>query len=879
MKRFPAKAILALALAVVLVLGLGATAFAATTVLSNQNLKVNGVAVDCEKYNIDGRNYFKLRDLAALLDGTNSQFNVDYDAAKKQMIITTGVPYTTREGNELKLGEDKSATAVPSVQAVVIDGEVCEDLTAYNIGGFNFFQLRELGQALGFYVHYDKATRTALVDEAEEDEDFTTGDASLDNPRNQDGIGETEVLVVSFGTSFNDSRVATIGAIEAAMEKAFPGYSVRRGFTANIIIDHVYRRDDEKIDDITEALDRAVANGVKNLLVQPTHLMNGYEYTDVQDELKKYEDKFDTIVLGAPILTTDEDYDVVIKAITEGTRQYLDGETAICFMGHGTENASNHVYADMQAKLAAKGYKDYFIGTVEAEPTFQEVVDAVKAAGYKKVILEPLMIVAGDHANNDMADPEDEESWYSLFVAAGIQPTVVLRGLGEFTEIQDLLVEHLKEAAAEAMDEDYNTGDASLDDPRNADGIGAKELLVVSFGTSFNDSRVATIGAIEKAMERAFPEYSVRRGFTANIIIDHVARRDGEIIDDLEEALDRAVNNGVKELLVQPTHLMNGYEYTDVLDALKKYADKFDSVRIGAPILTTDEDYDVVIKAITEGTKQYLDGETAICFMGHGTENASNHVYADMQAKLAAKGYKDYFIGTVEAEPTFQEVVDAVKAAGYKKVILEPLMIVAGDHANNDMADPEDEESWYSLFVAAGIQPTVVLRGLGEFTEIQDLLVAHAKAATELKAEGPTRDTAGSSDTIARKEVEEDGMTPVTADMLKDGTYEVSVDSSSSMFKVRDAKITVADGKITASFSLSKSYTWFFLGATEEIAAADSKAFLKGAANEEGSWDYSVVIEALDKGIVCSAYSKNKDQWYPELILFRADSLPAGALK
>ena len=186
MKRFPAKAILALALAVVLVLGLGATAFAATTVLSNQNLKVNGVAVDCEKYNIDGRNYFKLRDLAALLNGTNSQFNVDYDSAKKQMIITTGVPYTTTQGDELKLGEDKSATAAPSVQAVVIDGEVRDDLTAYNIGGFNFFQLRELGQALGFYVHYDQATRTALVDEAEEDEDFTTGDASLDNPRNQE---------------------------------------------------------------------------------------------------------------------------------------------------------------------------------------------------------------------------------------------------------------------------------------------------------------------------------------------------------------------------------------------------------------------------------------------------------------------------------------------------------------------------------------------------------------------------------------------------------------------------------------------------------------------------------------------------------------------
>ena len=888
MRRFSSKAVLALALILTLLVSLCVPAFAEgddtliapakpKVVVSNQSLKVNGEAADCEKYNVNDNNFFKLRDLAMLLNGTTSQFNVDFDGEKREVYITTGEAYTP-DGSELQTGEDKSATCVTSTWKVLIDGEET-DILAYNIGGNNYFKLRDLGKTVHFYVHYDEATRTMLVDEQDEDEAWDTGDASKDNPRNADGIGETEVLVVSFGTSFNDSRVATIGAIEAAMEKAFPGYSVRRGFTANIIIDHVYTRDDEKIDDITEALDRAVANGVKNLLVQPTHLMNGYEYTDVQDELKKYEDKFETIVLGAPILTTDADYEVVMKAITADTAQFLDGETAVCFMGHGTENASNHVYADMQAKLTAAGYKDYFIGTVEAEPTFQDVVDAVKAAGYKKVVLEPLMIVAGDHANNDMADPEDPESWYSLFAAAGIEPTVRLKGLGEFPEIQDLLVEHLKEAASEALDEDYGTGDASKDNPRNQDGIGEKELLVVSFGTSFNDSRVATIGAIEAAMEKAFPEYDVRRGFTANIIIDHVARRDGEIIDDLTEALDRAVANGVKELVVQPTHLMNGYEYTDVVDELKKYEGKFDAIAIGEPILTTERDYTTVINAITADTAQYLDGETAICFMGHGTENASNHVYADMQAKLTAAGYKDYFIGTVEAEPTFQEVVDAVKAAGYKKVVLEPLMIVAGDHANNDMADPEDEESWYSLFVAAGIEPTVRLKGLGEFPEIQELLVAHAKAAmASIATAGPTRDVAGSSETIGRKSVEEEGMTPITAAQLKAGTYDVTVTSSSSMFKVRNAKITVADGKITATFDLSKSYTWFFMGATEEIAAADEAAFLKGEAAEDGMWSYTVEIEALDEGIVCSAYSKNKDQWYPEMILFRADSLPEGAL-
>ncbi len=238
-----------------LLLSLGAPAFAATTVLSTQNLTVNGKAIDCEKYNIDGYNYFKLRDLAELLDGTESQFDVDYDAEANKMVVTTGVPYTHKSGSELETGIDNSATAVPTLQTLEIDGEIVEGLTAYNIGDVNFFQLRELGKAVHFYVHYDEATSTMLVEEQEEDEDWETGDASKDKPRNEDGIGKTEVLVVSFGTSFNDSRRLTIGAIEDAMEKAFPGYSVRRGFTANIVIDHIHRRDDVKIDDVTEALD------------------------------------------------------------------------------------------------------------------------------------------------------------------------------------------------------------------------------------------------------------------------------------------------------------------------------------------------------------------------------------------------------------------------------------------------------------------------------------------------------------------------------------------------------------------------------------------------------------------------------------------------
>ena len=876
MKRFSAKAVMSLVLIVMLLASLCVPAFAATTVLSTQALVVNETPVDCEKYNIDGNNYFKLRDLAELLNGTTSQFDVDYDEATKTMVVTTGAPYTHKNGTELKTGADNSASAVVSAQTLQIDGETVSGLSVYNIGGNNYFKLRELGKVVHFYVHYDEATRTMLVDEQDEDEDWDTGDASLDDPRNADGIGETEVLILSFGTSFNDSRVKTIGAIEKAMEEAFPGYSVRRGFTANIVINHIAKRDDEWIDDVDAALDRAVANGVKNLLVQPTHLMAGFEYDDVVAAVKKYEDKFENVVIGKQILDTDADFEVVVKAITEATAaQAKEADTAICFMGHGTEHASNAVYAKMQTKLTEAGYKNYFIGTVEAEPSLQDVVDAVKAAGYKKVYLEPLMIVAGDHANNDMADPEDEESWVSLFKAAGIEATPILRGLGELPAIQDLLVEHLKTAAAEALDEDYDTGDASKDNPRNQDGIGEKELLVVSFGTSFNDNRVATIGAIENAMEKAFPEYSVRRGFTANIIINHVLRRDGEKIDDLEEALDRAVANGVKELLVVPTHLMDGFEYNDILDSLKKYEGKFDSLTVSKPILTTDADYDTVIKAITSATAaQAAEPGTAICFMGHGTEAASNHVYADMQTKLTEAGYKNYFVGTVEAEPTLQEVVDAVKAAGYTKVYLEPLMIVAGDHANNDMADPEDEESWVSLFKAAGIEATPILKGLGSFPEIQNLLVEHAKAAlAEAPAAkaGPTRKLAETAD----KSVAKEGATPITADKLNDGEYDITVNTGATMFKVTGAKLIVKDGKMTAKVTLSgDGYAYMFIGEKEKIATAADSEFIPVTEKT-----FEMPVEALDQVIPCAAYSKNRDAWYPRNILFDAATLPAGALK
>ena len=287
----------------------------------------------------------------------------------------------------------------------------------------------------------------AEQDAEEEEENYETGDASLDDPRNEDQIGDQELLVVSFGTSYNDSRRLTIGGIESRLEKDFPEWSVRRGFTSQIIIDHVLRRDGEKIDNVTEALDRAIDNGVKTLLVQPTHLMHGFEFTDLVEELAEYADAFDRIIVGEPLLSSEEDFSAVADIITDATKEYDDGKTAICFMGHGTEAESNEIYARMQNVLEDKGFENYFVGTVEAEPSVEDVLEAVQQGGYERVVLRPLMIVAGDHANNDMAGDE-EDSWKSIFEAAGYEVVCVVEGLGQLEGVQEIFSRHVQDALA-----------------------------------------------------------------------------------------------------------------------------------------------------------------------------------------------------------------------------------------------------------------------------------------------------------------------------------------------------------------------------------------------------------------------------------------------
>ena len=337
------------------------------------------------------------------------------------------------------------------------------------------------------------------------------------------------------------------------------------------------------------------------------------------------------------------------------------------------------------------------------------------------------------------------------------------------TDAQKELVEG-EEASPEYFGRD--TGDASKDDPRNQDEIGENELLVVSFGTSFNDSRAQDIKGIEDALAKAYPDWSVRRAFTAQIIINHVEARDDEAIDNMTQALDRAVDNGVKNLVVQPTHLMHGAEYDEMVEAIDQYKDKFESVAIAEPMLgevgddatVINDDKKAVAQAITDeackeagydSMEAAAEDGTAFVFMGHGTSHTANVTYDQMQTQMTDLGFTNAFIGTVEGEPedtACEAVIDKVKEAGFKKVVLRPLMVVAGDHANNDMAG-DDDDSWKSQFEASGAFDSVEcqIEGLGRIAAVEDLYVAHTKAAidslgTADAAEETTDDSAEAAD-------------------------------------------------------------------------------------------------------------------------------------
>ena len=329
------------------------------------------------------------------------------------------------------------------------------------------------------------------------------------------------------------------------------------------------------------------------------------------------------------------------------------------------------------------------------------------------------------------------------------QCTAAKEAWDALTQAQKALVE------GENADPDYfgrDTGDASKDDPRNGDGIGENEILVVSFGTSFNDSRVADIRSIEDALQEAFPDWAVRRAFTAQIIINHIQARDGERIDNMEQALERAAANGVKNLVLQPTHLMHGAEYDEMMDTLEQYRDKFETIAVAEPLLGKVGNDATVINADKEAVAQAVVAEAvkaagydsreaaeaegvAFVLLGHGTAHVAKVSYSQMQTQMENLNYNNVFIGTVEGEPeetACEAVIESIQAAGYRTVVLRPLMVVAGDHANNDMAG-EDEDSWRSQFIAAGCFDAVTaqIAGLGGIEAVQQLYIAHTQAAID----------------------------------------------------------------------------------------------------------------------------------------------------
>ena len=389
----------------------------------------------------------------------------------------------------------------------------------------------------------------------------------------------------------------------------------------------------------------------------------------------------------------------------------------------GVENVDVEVPADLATEVenAVEDAKD------AVEEVTEEVSDEEKAAEVAALI-DAIYV----QERTDQTDAQCEaakKAWDAL------------------TDAQKELVE------GEDADPDYfgrDTGDASKDDPLNGDNIGENEILVVSFGTSFNESRVSDISSIEKAIADANPDWSVRRAFTAQIIINHVQARDNEKIDNMDQALERAVANGVKNLLIQPTHLMHGAEYDELCEALDKYADKFESVAVAEPLLgevgsdatVINDDKKAVAEAVVAAAVKSAgfdsleaadkDG-TAFVFMGHGTAHTAKVSYSQMATQMDKLGYKNVFIGTVEGEPeetACENVIEAVKAAGYKKVVLRPLMVVAGDHANNDMAG-DDEDSWKSMFTAADAFDSIdcQIEGLGRIEDVQKLYVKHTQDA------------------------------------------------------------------------------------------------------------------------------------------------------
>ena len=257
-----------------------------------------------------------------------------------------------------------------------------------------------------------------------------------------------------------------------------------------------------------------------------------------------------------------------------------------------------------------------------------------------------------------------------------------------------------------------------------------KAILAVSFGTSHNDTRKVTIDAIERDMQEAFSDYMLYRAWTSKMIIKKLKNRDNVHVFTVREAMEQMKKDGITDVLIQPTHVINGIENDLMKEDALAYRDDFHSITFGDPLLTSAEDNLAVIQAIADEFSD-LAQDQVLVLMGHGTTHYANSIYAALDYTFKDKGYKNIFLGTVEAYPSMESLMRMVKEYNPSKVVLAPFMIVAGDHAKNDMAG-DDPESWYSQFKAAGFEVEPVVKGLGEYPGVRRLLVDHLKVAAEM---------------------------------------------------------------------------------------------------------------------------------------------------
>ncbi|MBR3743341.1 MAG: sirohydrochlorin cobaltochelatase [Clostridia bacterium] len=381
---------------------------------------------------------------------------------------------------------------------------------------------------------------------------------------------------------------------------------------------------------------------------------------------------------------------------------------------------------------------------------------------------------------------------------------------------------------------------------------GKRVLLVVSTGTKQAESRENAIGAIEQDLAAAYPEMEIRRAFMSELIISLIEEQDGVKFDNIVTAMRRMIADGVTDVVIQPTFVMNGSYQESLIEQVSPFEGLFDSFKIGDALLSSEDDYTLLSQAIAEISTPYLNDDTAVIWMGHGTEHASNDTYQIIQNKVNASGQARILVGTVEAEPSLDDVLAAAQAMNAKKVVLMPLMVTAGTHAYEDMAGDE-EDSWKTAFESAGFQVECVLKGLGEYENIRAMFVQHAQSALQDSA-------------------------PIQAAQLADGDYPIEVTCSSEHFRVTAATLTVKSGTMSALITLSgTAYIRFFVGTAEEADAAEEAAFIPNTTDAEGAYQFEIPVSCLDAEISYAAWSKNKETWYDRALVFVSASLPETA--